>query len=74
MSKNDNHLPVYGVGPILVSPIAATTIIGLILSYYEMIPKFQISYLNWFLIIVGLFLILVGILFWIIGTVQNCHD
>lgn len=72
--QEDNHLPIYGVGPILVAPVIATAVIGLILSIYNFIPKYVITSLNWLLTILGILIIIWGIFFWISAVKSDIDD
>ena len=74
MNENDNHLPVYGVGPLLVAPLVIVSVIGLILSYYRMMPILQLDYLKWPLIILGILIIICGAYFWISAVKSNIQD
>ena len=65
MSKNDSHLPVYGVGPYLIIPIVLTAIMGLILTIFKMIPIYEMPQINLFLTIWGLLMIILGAFFWV---------
>lgn len=62
---DENHLPVFGIGPYLISIIGIITIISSILSYYYLIPIYKINELNMVFLILGTILINFGIAFWI---------
>lgn len=62
---DENHLPVFGIGPYLISIIGIITIISSILSYYYLIPIYKINELNMVFLILGTILIIFGIAFWI---------
>ena len=61
----ENHLPVFGIGPYLVSIIGIITIASSILSYYHLIPIYRIDELNMVFLILGIAVIILGIVFWI---------
>jgi protein-S-isoprenylcysteine O-methyltransferase Ste14 len=62
---DETHLPVFGIGPYLVSIMGIITIISYISSYYNLIPAFKIKELNMVFLILGIILIILGIVFWI---------
>ena len=55
--KNQEHLPLYGVGPYLVAPMIFVSLLGLILSYYNLIPVLFVG--------LAIVLILDGIFLWL---------
>ena len=73
MVKN-NHLPLYGVGPILIAPLIATAILGLILTNYKIIPKIEINILNSLITIFGILLIVIGIAVWIFSAKSDIDE
>lgn len=62
--KNKEHLPVYGVGPIIVNPILVLTIVGIILSVYGFFDFGKIAVLKIPLLIIGIILIGFGLWLW----------
>ncbi|MBP3791632.1 MAG: isoprenylcysteine carboxylmethyltransferase family protein [Methanobrevibacter sp.] len=72
--EKDTHLPLYGVGPFLVAPVIITAIIGLILTFYGFIPKYEIISLNWLLTILGILIVIYGIFFWISAVKSDIDD
>jgi len=62
--NNKNHLSLIGVGPIIVIPQIALTIIGIILSAKGMIIDWHIKVLKVPFVIVGILFILYGFLLW----------
>lgn len=62
--KNDETLPVYGVGPYLIIPMFLISILGLILSYYNLIPVYKYDSLYWLFIGLAVVLILDGAFLW----------
>jgi protein-S-isoprenylcysteine O-methyltransferase Ste14 len=62
---NENHLPVFGIGPYLVLIIGIITLISSICSHYNLIPAYKINELNMVFLILGIILIILGIVFWI---------
>jgi protein-S-isoprenylcysteine O-methyltransferase Ste14 len=62
---DENHLPVFGIGPYLILTIGIITITSSISSHYHLIPVYKINELNMVFLILGTVLIILGILFWI---------
>ena len=71
---DENHLPVFGVGPYLVLIIGIITIISSIFSYYHLIPIYKINELNMVFLILGILFIVLGIIFWISAVVVSKID
>ncbi len=69
--NNEEHLPVFGIGPFLVFPILLLSFISLIASIYKKIPIFQINELHFPFAIIGIILILAGILIWISAVLKS---
>lgn len=69
--KNNETLPVFGIGPILVFPMLLLSIILLILSFYNIIPSFKINELNLIFTIIGIILILTGALIWFLAVFKS---
>jgi len=63
ISKQDS-LPVYGVGPYLIAPMFVVSIMGVILSYYNMIPVYKIDSLYWLFIGLAVVILLDAIFLW----------
>ena len=60
--KNKNHLPIYGIGPVLCVPLAVVTIILFILTIKEKIPSTDFrQVINSILFAVGCIIIILGI-------------
>lgn len=75
MSNNKNeHLPIYGIGPIYVGIIFIITIIFSILSYKNIILNFQLDFLKIPFVIIGVAVILLGIYMWIQGALKSKID
>ena len=66
-----SHLPVMGVGPLIVIPQAVLTIASLILCYYGLIPVFRLDESIVAMFVFGLVLIRWGILLWIYAINSN---
>ena len=64
ISKQDS-LPVYGVGPYLIAPMFIISILGLILSYYNMIPVYKIDSMYWLFVGLAVVLILDAAFLWL---------
>ena len=69
--NEEEHMPIFGIGPFLVFPILLLSFISLIMSIYKKIPKFQIHELNFLFIIIGIILILAGIIIWLFAVVKS---
>ncbi|WP_298533919.1 isoprenylcysteine carboxylmethyltransferase family protein [uncultured Methanobrevibacter sp.] len=69
--NNEEHLPVFGIGPFLVFPILLLSFISLIASIYKKILVFQINELHFPFAIIGIILILAGILIWISAVLKS---
>lgn len=65
---DDNHLPVYGVGPYLIIPMLAIT---LLFSFAIKIPVFKVDYLNAPFLIIGVIFLVLGVIFWILSVVRS---
>lgn len=71
---DENHLPVFGIGPYLILIIGIITIISSICSYYHLIPVYKINELNMVFLILGVILIILGIVFWISAVLISKID
>jgi len=71
MSEN-NHLPVFGVGPYLIFSIIAITISAIALTYYNLIPTIQSNQL--ILTVIGVILIATSALFWLSAVLNSKID
>lgn len=68
------HLPIFGVGPYLISSIALMTLFSLALSSLKIIPTYNISQLKTFFVIFGTLLIILGIVFWLSAVIKSKID
>ena len=67
MKENENkqkHLPVIGVGPLIVIPQLVVTVLAIILSKMGIIYSLQVKELKTPFIIIGIMLILLGAWLW----------
>lgn len=71
--KENNHLPVFGIGPYLIAPIIIISMIGVILTFYNAMPIYSIDALNFLLIILGALIVLNGILFWFLAVKSDIY-
>lgn len=62
--KENNHLPVFGIGPYLIAPILIISMIGVILTFYNAMLIYSVDALNFLLMILGVLVVINGILFW----------
>jgi protein-S-isoprenylcysteine O-methyltransferase Ste14 len=67
MDEN-NHLPLYGIGPYVIGLITFITLIALGLSYFNCIPKYRLN--PSVMTVLGVLLIILGAIFWI-SAVKN---
>lgn len=70
MSKK-GHLPIIGVGPMIVIPQLGLTICGCIFSKMGIIPQIKLGMLKIPCVLFGTFLILVGIYLWIYANFKD---
>lgn len=68
---DENHLPVYGIGPYLVGTIGIITIIFAIFSYYHVIPVYRIGGMNMVFLFLGIVMIACGLIFWLSAVVKS---
>jgi protein-S-isoprenylcysteine O-methyltransferase Ste14 len=71
---DENHLPIFGVGPYLILIIGIITIVSSICSYYHLIPIYNLNELNMVFLIFGTILIILGIIFWISAVIISRID
>ncbi|AMK15088.1 methyltransferase family protein [Methanobrevibacter olleyae] len=69
--KNEEHLPILGVGPFIIIPIILISILSLVFSYYEIIPLYQIKELNILFFLLGIILVIMGIILWLLAVVNS---
>ncbi|MCM1505839.1 MAG: isoprenylcysteine carboxylmethyltransferase family protein [Ruminococcus flavefaciens] len=62
--KNKEHLPVYGVGPLIVIPQILFTTVGIIMSVYGLFESGKINILKIPFLIIGIILIVYGAYMW----------
>ncbi|MDE6539030.1 MAG: isoprenylcysteine carboxylmethyltransferase family protein [Ruminococcus sp.] len=62
--KNKEHLPVYGVGPVIVIPQIVLTAVGIIMSVCEVLDYGRINILKIPFLIIGIILIVSGAYMW----------
>lgn len=65
------HLPIIGVGPIIVIPQVILTIVGLMLSRLSLIPCIKFGVFKSFGIIAGMLLIVMGLYLWIAANFKE---
>ena len=68
MSEN-NHLPLYGIGPYLIGAITLMTIIAVMISFLKYIPVYSLDSL--ILKVCGVILMIVGAVFWLLSVLNS---
>lgn len=68
MSEN-NHLPLYGIGPYLMGSITLMTLLAIALSFLGYIPKYESNAI--LMTILGVVLIILGAAFWISAVLNS---
>lgn len=71
MSEN-NHLPLFGVGPYLMGSIILVTILFFVLSIHNVIPVYKSNQI--IVTALGFLLIVAGTIFWLSATVNSRID
>ncbi|MEL3906133.1 MAG: isoprenylcysteine carboxylmethyltransferase family protein [Treponema sp.] len=75
MSKQKNHLPVIGVGPLYVVPIVALTIVSILLIHSGVIPSAEIdTVIKRLFQTIGVFFIGIGVCLWYAAVVSSRID
>ena len=74
MATNEDHLPIYGPGPIYVGVIAAVTVLGIALTVACIVPNARVGALVWPLRIVGALLIVGGVALWVGANFKSNID
>ena len=72
--EDNNHLPEFGVGRLLIVPIVIATIVAILLSFLKIIPVYSINQINLILTVIGVFLIILGAIFWISAVKKSDID
>ncbi|WP_405270661.1 methyltransferase family protein [Methanobrevibacter sp.] len=70
--KENNHLPVFGIGPYLIGLIALISVIAIALSLKKIIPSYSTNQI--LMTIVGAILIVCGAIFWISAVLKSRID
>jgi protein-S-isoprenylcysteine O-methyltransferase Ste14 len=71
----ENELPYYGVGPYYCGSIIILTIVTILLSYLNIIPKYSVPGLELIFNMLGIALIIGSIALWIWGALKSdIHD
>lgn len=68
MSKKEEHLSVWGTGPLYVGVIVSLTVIFAILNYFNIMPNITFDFLKYPLIILGILMIVFGVFIWAKGV------
>lgn len=72
--ENKKNLPMYGVGPIYVAVIMLITILFVVLSILNYIPKFSVKVLKYPLMVMGIILIFISIYMWYKSVIKDKVD
>lgn len=70
----EKHLPIFGVGPYLISSIAFITLFSLALDYLKIIPLYSINPIKPIFVILGTIFIIIGIVFWLLAVIKSRID
>ncbi len=70
--KENNHLPVFGIGPYLIGLIAVISITAILLSLKGIIPNYPINQI--IMAIIGVVLIICGVIFWSSAVLKSRID
>ena len=70
--KENNHLPVYGIGPYLIGLIAIISLMAIFLSFKGIIPNYQTNQI--IMAAIGVILIALGVMFWLSAVVKSDID
>lgn len=70
--KENNHLPVFGIGPYLIGLIAAMSILSIFLSLNKAVPNYPSNMI--IMVIIGLILIVFGAIFWASAVLKSRID
>lgn len=68
MSEN-NHLPLYGIGPYVIGAIALMTIMAIMISFLKYIPAYASDSI--ILRVFGIILMVVGAAFWLLAVFKS---
>ena len=69
----ENELPYYGVGPYYCGSIIILTIVTILLSYLNIIPKYSVPGLELIFNMLGIVLIIGAIALWIGGALKSAE-
>lgn len=72
--KDNNTLPMYGVGPIYVAVIMITTIVFSVLPHFDYIPSYNIDILKIPLLVLGIIFIVLSIYMWYVSVIKDKVD
>lgn len=70
----EKHLPIFGVGPYLISSISFITLFALALDYLKIIPSYSINPIKPIFVILGTIFIIIGIVFWLLAVIKSRID
>lgn len=70
----EKHLPIFGVGPYLISSIVLITLFALALDYLKIMPIYTINPIKPIFVILGTILIIIGIVFWLLAVIKSRID
>ena len=70
--KENNHLPVFGIGPYLIGFIAVLSISAIMLSFENAIPNYPTNRI--LMAVIGVILIICGLIFWLSAVLRSRID
>lgn len=74
MKTKGKHLPMYGVGPIYVSAIIGLTVLGIVLSIWNMVPIIRYKGFSVVMLILGIGMVVYGIYLWHAAVIKDKID
>lgn len=74
MKEKKKHLPMYGVGPIYVAVIIGLTVLGIVLSIWNVIPLIRYKGISVVMLILGIGLVVYGIYLWYAAVIKDKID
>ena len=74
MDKEKKHLPIFGIGPILIIILLVITFLAILFNYLGYFNKYRIDNNLWIYNLIGFVLILEGLILWIFAVIITRID